>query len=140
MIKKFKVYDLKEYIERNPIEGKEYTVFDFPTGIGIIEGNNGIIAIDSEGIGHKLNNLEEKFKVGINDKSRSNEIYMMAHYVININSKEIIENCNYKEMLLTEFINRYNYNDRLRKNFDTLLKTINDIGLNSSHYYKKECV
>lgn len=137
MIKRFKVYDLKEYIERNSIEGKEYTVFDFPTGIGIIEGNNGVIAIDSEGIGHKLNNLEEKFKVGINDKSRLNEIYMMAHYVININSKEIIENCNYKEMLLTEFIDRYNYNDRLRKNFGTLLKAINDIGLNSSDYYKK---
>lgn len=62
----------------------------------------------------------------------------MPQHEMSISSKEIIGNCNYKEMLLTEFITRYNYNSRLKENFIKLLKAINDIGLNSKDYYKNE--
>lgn len=70
MLKKIKIYNLNEYIERHLIEGKKYIVFDFSTGIGIIEGSNGVITIDSEGVGYNLSNIEEEFKIGINNQPK----------------------------------------------------------------------
>jgi hypothetical protein len=133
---KIKVYDLKSYIENLEFDGKKYILFDFNDGITVIEGTKNIIVIDEEGVGFIKDNIEEEFDIGINDIPESEHIlFGTAKYRLKINAKEIIENCSYKEMLLTEFIERYNYNERLRRNFTTLLKTIDQIGLNSKNYY-----
>ena len=138
MVEKIKVYDLKSYIENQEMEGKKYNLFNFTKGIAIINGSKGTINFDEEGVGHNLKDLKDSFKIGLTDIPEQGCLFVTPQYRASITCQEIIDNCEYKKMNLTEFIERYQYNNRMRNNFDELLKAINKIGLNSKDYYKSE--
>lgn len=137
-MKKIKVYNLKKSIEENDFNGKQLTTFSFYDKLAIIEGSKGVLIFDDEGVGYLKESVTDEFEIGLNDipEQKSNTIFATPQYNLNISSKEIIEKAEHEEIELTQFIKRYNYNSRMRDNFSTLLKSINEIGLKSKDYYK----
>ena len=131
-MKKIKVYNIEKLIE-NEIQDKKLLGYSF--GLAIVEGSNGLFAFDNEGVGWEHKTIDAEITLGLTDIPKENEFFIMPQYEIKMSIKDLKE-AEYEEMLLTEFIDRYNYNDRLRRNFSTVLEVINNIGLNSREYYK----
>lgn len=130
-MKKIKVYNIEKLVE-NEVENKK--LFGFSAGMAIIEGNKGVFAFDNEGVGWEGKDLDSEIKLGLTRISNNNEIFIMPQFQIIATLKELIQ-AEYKEMELKEFIDRYNYNERLSRNFATVLEVISNIGLNSKEYY-----
>jgi hypothetical protein len=59
----------------------------------------------------------------------------MPQYVADVTIKELMT-AEYTEMEITEFVEKYDYNNRLRRNFSIILDTIDEIGLNKKEYFK----
>jgi hypothetical protein len=129
-MKKIKVYNIEKLV-RQEVENKK--LFGYSAGMAIIEGNNGIFAFDDEGVGYEEKDLNAEIKLGLTDIPKNNQFYIMPQYQIVAKLSELVQ-AEYKEMELKEFINRYNYNERLARNFSIVLEIINNIGLNSKEY------
>lgn len=129
-MKKIKVYNIEKLVEQE-VENKK--LFGYGEGLAIIEGSNGVFAFDNEGVGWEEKDLNAEIKLGITDIPKENQMFVMPQYQIVAKSSELVQ-AEYKEMELKEFIDRYNYNNRLASNFSTVLEVINNIGLNSKEY------
>ena len=129
-MKTIKVYNIGELIKKE-LPGKMVHMLN---KIAIIEGSNGVVVFDDEAVGWKKNSIEEEIKIGLTDIPEENTIYIIPQYMVNVSIKEIME-AEYEEMPITQFVNRYNYNSRLQNNFKTMLKTLDEIGLNSKEYF-----
>lgn len=134
-MKNIKVYDIKKYIEGMDFDGRKYQVHGIYSGIAIIEGENGVLVIDDEGCGVKKDNTDETYKIGLNDIPEEGVMYALPKYRIEPSINDLMK-AEYKEMPITEFIKRYNTKDRIKSNFKIVLDTMNEIGLDSSEYYK----
>jgi len=129
-MKTIKVYNIGELIKKE-LPGKMVHMLN---KVAIIEGNNGVTVFDDEAVGWKKNSIEEEIKIGLTDIPEENTIYVIPQYMVNASIKELME-AEYEEMPITQFVNRYNYNSRLQNNFKTMLRTINEIGLDSKEYF-----
>jgi len=129
-MKNIKVYNIGELIKKE-LPGKMVHMLN---KVAIIEGNNGVTVFDDEAVGWKKNSIEEEIKIGLTDIPEENTYYVIPQYMVNASIKEFLE-AGYEEMPITQFVNRYNYNSRLQNNFKTMLRTINEIGLDSKEYF-----
>jgi len=129
-MKTIKVYNIGELIKKE-LPGK---IVHMLNKVAIVEGNNGVTVFDDEAIGWKKKSIYEEIKIGLTDIPEENTYYVMPQYMVNASIKELLE-AEYEEMPITQFVNRYNYNNRLQNNFKTMLKTIDEIGLNSKEYF-----
>jgi len=130
-MKTIKVYNIGELIKKE-LPGKMVHMLN---KVAIIEGNNGVTVFDDEAVGWKKKSIEEEIKIGLTDIPEENTYYVIPQYMVNASIKELLE-AEYEEMPITQFIDRYNYNSRLQNNFKTMLRTIDEIGLDSKEYYK----
>jgi len=130
-MKTIKVYNIGELIKKE-LPGKMVHMLN---KVAIIEGNNGVTVFDDEAVGWKKNSIEEEIKIGLTDIPEENSYYVIPQYTVNASIKELLE-ADYEEMPITQFVSRYNYNSRLQNNFKTMLRTIDEIGLDSKEYYK----
>ena len=133
-MKSIKVYNLKEKIKKEDFNGKKVTTYSF-SKIAILEGKKGVLCFNEEGIGYLKDNIKDEIEISLNDIPIGNHICCMAQYQIKMSIKEIMDTVNFEEMELTEFITRYDYNNRLRDNFASILKSINKVGLKKKDYY-----
>ena len=129
-MKTIKVYNIGELIKKE-LPGKMVHMLN---KVAIIEGNNGVTVFDDEAVGWKKKSIEEEIKIGLTDIPEENTYYVIPQYMVNASIKELLE-AEYEEMPITQFIDRYNYNSRLQNNFKTMLRTINEIGLDSKEYF-----
>lgn len=135
-MKKIKVYDLRTYIESQNSDGKILTTHWFHK-LAILTGDKGGVVFNNEGIGFSRGDIKYKIEIGLVDKITDGSIAVESQYKAKLSLKEIMDNANCEEMELTQFIDKYNYNDRLRTNFKKLIEIINKIGLNSNDYYSE---
>lgn len=136
-MRKIRVYDLKSFIESQDFEGRKLTTTT--DKMAIITNDNKAIIFDCEGVGRSIDSLLEPFSIGLNDIPEDNhKFYIMAQYSINMPISEIISEVNYEEMELKQFLDRHDYNRRLRANFEGILKAIDEIGINSLEYIKNK--
>ena len=130
-MKTIKVYNIGELI-RKELPGKMVHMLN---KVAIVEGNNGVVVFNDEAIGWKKKSIYEEIKIGLTDIPEENSYYVIPQYMINASIKELLE-AEYEEMLITQFVDRYNYNSRLQNNFKTILRTIDEIGLDSKEYFE----
>jgi len=129
-MKTIKVYNIGELIKKE-LPGKMVHMLN---KVAIIEGNNGVTVFDDEAVGWKKKSIEEEIKIGLTDIPEENTYYVIPQYMVNASIKELLE-AEYEEMPITQFIDRYNYNSRLQNNFKTVLRAIDEIGLDSKEYF-----
>ena len=129
-MKTIKVYNIGELI-RKELPGKMVHMLN---KVAIIEGNKGVTIFDDEAVGWKKNSIEEEIKIGLTDIPEENSYYVIPQYMVDASIKELLK-ADYEEMPITQFVNRYNYNSRLQNNLKTMLKTIDEIGLDSKEYF-----
>jgi len=129
-MKNIKVYNIGELIKKE-LRGKMVHILN---KVAIIEGNKGVTIFDDEAVGWKKNSIEEEIKIGLTDIPEENSYYVIPQYMVDASIKELLE-ADYEEMPITQFVSRYNYNSRLQNNFKTMLRTIDEIGLNSKEYF-----
>ena len=129
-MKTIKVYNISE-LTRKELPGKMVHMLN---KVAIVEGNKGVIVFDDEAIGWIKKSIYEEIKIGLTDIPEENTFYVIPQYMVNASIKELME-AEYEEMPITQFVNRYNYNSRLQNNFKTMLRTINEIGLDSKEYF-----
>jgi hypothetical protein len=132
-LSKIKVYNIRKYIESLDFEGAKRTTH-FLDKLSILEGKKGVLVFMNEAVGWFKDNLQDNFTVGLID-IKEDEIFMKPQYQFNINLNDIVNNCEYEEMLITEFVEDYNRKRRIIENFDDILKAINKIGLKKGNYY-----
>jgi len=130
-MKTIKVYNIGELI-RKELPGKMVHMLN---KVAIVEGNNGVVVFNDEAIGWKKKSIYEEIKIGLTDIPEENSYYVIPQYMINTSIKELLE-AEHEEMLITQFVDRYNYNSRLQNNFKTILRTIDEIGLDSKEYFE----
>jgi hypothetical protein len=133
-LSKIKVYNIRKYIESLDFEGSQRTTH-FLDKLAILEGKKGVLAFMNEAIGWFYDSLQDEFTFGLTDID-DNQIFFRAQYQFNISLSEIVNNCGYEEMLITEFVEGYDRKRRIIENFEDILNAINKIGLKKQNYYK----
>jgi hypothetical protein len=133
-LSKIKVYNIRKYIESLDFDGAKRTTH-FLDELAILEGKKGVLAFMNEAVGWFYDSLQDEFTFGLTDIDE-NQIFFRAQYEINISLEEIVNNCEYEEMLITEFVKDYDRKRRIIENFEDILKAINKIGLKKSDYYR----
>lgn len=125
------VYDIDAFVKQEC--GEEYEAYDYKFGGAAIftqsEGSGKCCIVDNEAIGLRLNDVNEEFKIGVNDKHEGNSIPIMAKYTIEVSIKDILEKGKSKPTDFETFFDRRNYNSRCQENFDELMNYLNDIGV-----------
>jgi len=130
-MKTIKVYNIGELIKKE-LPGKMVHMLN---KVAIVVGSKGITLFDNEAVGWKKKNIEKKIEIGLTDIPDKGTIYVMPQYMVAVSIKELME-AEHEEMLITQFVDRYNYNSRLQNNFKTILRTIDEIGLDSKEYFE----
>jgi len=131
-MKTIKVYNVKKLIEDTEINGTKYithTEHDF----AIVEGNNGALIFDEEACGKICKSLDDTYPIGLNDIPIDGMRSAIAKYTIQPTLKELIQ-AESKEMLITEYVDRYQYKSRIKSNLHDILNAFNQIGLDRKEY------
>lgn len=100
-MKTIKVYDLTSYInglEEIKNKGLEVSLTD--KKYAVIQGNNKSLFVHEEGVGYVFNS-DEKFPI---DLVKSGSKFYSIVDKIEVSIEDIINNCDYKEMILGEYI------------------------------------
>ncbi len=128
MSAKVKVYDINKAVKEST-EGK-FKAFGFDATLAIIEGPNGIIVSDCDGVHKVLKDEQQRFKIQMVENTES--IYIYPSHSADTSVAMLKSSASYTEMKLTEFIRRFG--SRIESNYDILLKSIKEIGLNPADY------
>ena len=127
---KVKVYNLRDYFIKN--HGKQTFSQD---KIMIMEGATGVVIRDYEGVGCDENIITDSIRVGLNDYAADeNLVYFFPQYCYAIPLKEIVDNADCEEMLLKEFMHKWDYNQRCENNFHITLNSLIDAGIDINQY------
>ena len=130
-MKTIKVYNISKLIKKELPD----KIVHMLNKVAIVVGNKGITIFDDEAVGWKKKDIEEEIEIGLTDIPEKGTIYVMPQYMVAVSIKELME-AEHEEMLITQFVDRYNYNSRLQNNFKTILRTIDEIGLDSKEYFE----
>ena len=130
-MKTIKVYNISKLIKKELPD----KIVHMLNKVAIVVGNKGITIFDDEAVGWKKKDIEEEIEIGLTDIPEKGTIYVMPQYMVAVSIKELME-AEHEEMLITQFVDRYNYNSRLQNNFKTMLRTIDEIGLDSKEYFE----
>jgi hypothetical protein len=133
IMKTIKVYDVKKYIESMDFDGKKYITHGIYSGLAIIEGISGALIFDEEACGKICGGLEDTYPIGLNDIPTDNMISAIAKYTIKPTLKELMQ-AESKEMLITDYVERYQYKSRISSNLHDLLNAFSKIGLDKKEY------
>jgi hypothetical protein len=127
-----KVYNIGEYIKKVCTD----KCVHYHDKLAIIHSDTGCVVFDYEGVGWKPESIEEKVTMGVVD-AKFDGISIVPQYTVDLKVKDLLT-AEYKEMPLTQFLTKYKYNCRCTRNFNDILKTITEIGLNPDDYYIEE--
>jgi len=130
-MKTIKVYNISKLIKKELPD----KIVHMLNKVAIVVGNKGITIFDDEAVGWKKKDIEEEIEIGLTDIPEKGTIYVMPQYMVAVSIKELME-AEHEEMLITQFVDRYNYNSRLQNNFKTMLRTFDEIGLDSKEYFE----
>ena len=132
MATKVKVYKIKEVVEaKNP--GK---VVVGMSNVAIITKDNTAIMIDDDAC-HCISDFPETFKIGLAVKEEG-KIKLFPEGFICPTVEYIVNNIDYEEKELPEWIFYYNVKSRIIDNCDGLRKTLKDFGFNAEEYLPKK--
>lgn len=134
-MKKIKVYNLKKKVEED-YEG--ITTYHYDDEVAIVqnEKNDRALMFISEGVG-ECYNINEKYKISVDRiHENKNSVSIMPIGTIDIEIENIINTCEYRETYIRDFIRKFG--SRLQNNFNEILQSIDEIGLNSKDYYYKK--
>ena len=131
-MKNIRVYDLAKIVKNKFDDCQAYE-----NDICIIVGKRGVVTFNSEGIGSTYDSVEDTMNIYMTDVPPENVIYTMPQYKTTMTINEVIEGTDYRECTLQEYFSRYNYNNRLKNNYDLLLKAIKRIGANYKDYVEQ---
>jgi hypothetical protein len=124
-----KVYDIGKFIDANI---KDKKVYFSDRKKAIVIGNKGVVVFDDEAVGWVKDSIQDKVKIGFLDTTDS-EDSVIPRYSANITISDLLD-AESTEMHITQFVERYNYNSRLKSNYAGILKAIDEIGLNSKDF------
>ena len=130
-MKKIKVYNIGELVEKNLPEKRIHG----SDKLAIVEGANGVLVFDNEAVGWKKDTINDTIEIGLTNIPEENSFFMFPQYTADMQIKDLLK-AEYEEMTITEFIDRYNYNNRLKRNFEIILESFNEIGLDRKDIYK----
>ena len=125
------VYDIDAFVAAET-DGK-YETFDFRGGAAILLRNDGSGCIlDYEAVGWEFKNIDEETTIGINpvpvqDHEGYTKIYVVPTHNMTCTYREIIEGAPVKQMTVTEFFTKRNYNSRCASNFAEIVPFLKDM-------------
>lgn len=104
--------------------------------LAIIVKDRTAIMIENDAC-HYIKDLPETFKIGLADKEEGT-IKLFADYFIYPTVEFLINNVEYEEKELPEWIMYYNIKSRVISNCDELRDTLNNLGFKSKDYLPKK--
>lgn len=134
-MKKVMIYDLNKYA-KEVYPGKK--LLGYPKGICILEGENGYFAMDEEAVGFEIATKKGTIEIELTEPDKGDGvIHIMPKWRDDISINEIMTKCESREEELLTFFDRYNYNNRLARNYQGLKEIMKEIGLNITDYVDK---
>jgi len=130
MSAKVKVYDIDKAVKEFT-EGK-FQAFGYDNALAIIEGSKGIIVSNCDGVHKHVLDNEDQIRILMVENTESKSIPMFPSHSADTSVAMLKSLASYTEMKLTEFIRRFG--SRIESNYDSLLKSIKEIGLNPADY------
>lgn len=110
----------------------------YPKGICILEGKYGYFVMDEEAVGYEKATKKGTIQINLAEADTGDgKIHIMPKWRDDISIDEIMTKCESREEELLTFFDRYNYNDRLARNYQGLKNIMNDIGLDINDYIGK---
>lgn len=141
MVEKIKIYDVRSWVEKEMKEDNLSPHMYDELAI-IIGPKDDVLIFEKEGVGWIQSHPVNKFNLPLSpcpkkDENGNMSFSMIATHTIKISAQEIMDNCEYREDTLAGFIKKRNYNSRLKSNWSSLLKNIDEMGLDRKDYHQE---
>jgi hypothetical protein len=133
-MEKVKVYDIAGWTKKHCPE-KEIFRYD---KLMILVGEKGIVICDDEGVGWKRDLITDSIKLQFTDIPKEGEFYIIPQYEAAIQIGDILEDAEYEEMYLKEFMTKWNYNSRCQQNFREILDSMIQAGFAIKDYIEAD--
>jgi len=109
----------------------------YPKRMMVLVGPKGVVCFGTEGVGWKLDSMDDTMELDVRKKAHKNEsgnmvIPMFPHARISGTVAEIIERCESTEEEMDTFVRTFG--SRLECNYRDLLRAIAEIGLDPKEY------
>ena len=124
MVKK---YNIKKLVEANI---HNHTTFR-EDSIVILIGTKGVIVVDIEGVHQIHSTIEDNYEIEVVKNPEPNTFAMMPDGILKASVKELME-AETEEVELGEYVRKFG--NRLEQNYNILLKSIKEIGLDPTNY------
>lgn len=129
---KIKVFDIdalvaQEYPEYEPFRYKKAAIF---------EGPRGVVFSEEEAVHQKENALTDAVVVPLAKRTDKNHIAIFATAKMTVSLDEIVAKAPFEEMSMDEFFSRRNYNPRCQDNYETLMKSLRNIGFDLYGFFE----
>ena len=124
---KVKKYNIKKLIET---AHPTHTTFR-EDSIVVLIGTKGVIVVDTEGVHQVHSTIEDGYEIEVVKIPEPNRVPMMPDAIVKASIKELME-ADSEDVELGEYVRKFG--SRLEKNYDILLKSIKQIGLDPNDY------
>ncbi|MCK9441763.1 MAG: hypothetical protein M0Q13_10110 [Methanothrix sp.] len=129
---KVRAYKINEAVKKSNNNEKEVISF---CDLAIIVNNNSAIVLEKDAC-HYILDLPETFKIGI-AKKEEGRIALFPESFIYPTVQWILDNVEYEEVLLSEWIGYFGIKTRIIENCNKLRHSIKALGLDPSEYLPK---
>jgi len=131
-----KMYSVAKVVEDN-CGDNNLTAFAFDRNLVILEGPDGVLVVNSEGIHYKFDSTAEVYEVDCcpNDDGKDG-FYLCANAVFKAPLKEIMAEAEVTEVDLGTFVRTFGA--RLETNYAVLMDSVKEIGLDPADYPRKK--
>lgn len=134
-MKKIKVYNLKKFVESFSDSDLEMHRM---SEVAIFEARGLVLVMDHEAVGIEQNVITDSFWAELYQKpimkNGRETISLFPCKKTLIIIKDVLEHVEYKEMELLDFFARHDYNDRCRRNFREMLKSLEEAAFDIDSY------
>lgn len=134
-----KMYSVAKVVEDN-CGDHNLTAFAFDRSLVILEGPDGVLVVNNEGIHYKFDSTAEVYEVDCcpNDEGEDgkHKFYMCANAVFKVPLKDIMAEAEVTEVDLGTFVRTFGA--RLETNYHVLMDSVKEIGLDPADYPRKK--
>ena len=102
--------------------------------VAVFEGKTGVVVAEEEAVHKRVNVASDTIQVPANKPTPAGHLTIMPMAYVTLSVEEIKE-APQKEMLMSEFFSRRNYNPRCQTNWSILLSTLREIGFDYSELF-----
>jgi hypothetical protein len=130
-MKTVKIYNIKKAVE----SANEFKRTSREDELAIIQGTKGIIVTDNEAVHAVFDNTDEKVTLQIHKKN-GDKMSLIPVDGIDVPIEHIQKEVDFREETLTSFVRRFG--NRIESNYNLLLNSLKEIGLNPADYPRLE--